>query len=653
MKRSTFLRLASLLGIFVSLAAFQPAAQKGVGTGQIMGYYSIESLIWLGLALLSTLISLAGLVFASIHQTETWLEKIDQNRRSIAKSKVSGLLLAALIGTGVFLAILLSSAGTYFNAFTGRLLVLWWVAVMGGLVSLIFLPVEHAWQGSVCALLTAGVAARILTVLPEISSSPFTLGWSEGGLHWTSSLFWSQSIYGKAFPTPILDSGRFFIYSLPMLLPNLTIFWERVWMVGLGLAMNALAAGLLIRRLRIPERATAWGAAAWCFIFLAQGPIYFHLVLTVIPVLWGFDRRKPVRTLIIVLVSSVFAGLTRINWFPAPGVLAALLFLLEQPREKSPLPRYLLWPVIWAASGTGLAFLVQQIYMRLSGNPVELFNTSLKSVLLWFRLLPNTTYPEGVIWAAAVVVLPPLALVFSRLLANPRSWNGWRTAGVLAVLGVFGAGGIVVSAKIGGGSNLHNLDAFIFFLAVITAYLAFDRYECESESTPGAEKTAWKPDLVIATAVLLIPVALAANQAKPLPDWSETDASAVISQLQSQIDSVGDEPVLVIHNPQLVTYHLLSVPNLVPEYEKVTLMEMAMVNNTAYLDQFENDLINHRFGLIITEPLTLNIQDWESSFAAENNAWIKYVNYPLTENYQPVLTIPELGIVVMKPNLQP
>jgi len=148
-------------------------------------------------------------------------------------------------------------------------------------------------------------------------------------------------------------------------------------------------------------------------------------------------------------------------------------------------------------------------------------------------------------------------------------------------------------------------------------------------------------------------VALAANQAKPLPDWSETDASAVISQLQSQIDSVGDEPVLVIHNPQLVTYHLLSVPNLVPEYEKVTLMEMAMVNNTAYLDQFENDLINHRFGLIITEPLTLNIQDWESSFAAENNAWIKYVNYPLTENYQPVLTIPELGIVVMKPNLQP
>ena len=41
---------------------------------------------------------------------------------------------------------------------------------------------------------------------------------------------------------------------------------------------------------------------------------------------------------------------------------------------------------------------------------------------------------------------------------------------LLLILLIFFAGGIVVSVKIGGGSNLHNMDAFLVFLLVAAVY---------------------------------------------------------------------------------------------------------------------------------------------------------------------------------------
>ena len=48
-------------------------------------------------------------------------------------------------------------------------------------------------------------------------------------------------------------------------------------------------------------------------------------------------------------------------------------------------------------------------------------------------------------------------------------------------------------------------------------------------------------------------------------------------------------PVLFINERQLVTFGDVRVP-LVPDYEAVTLMEMAMSGNQVYLDRFYDDL---------------------------------------------------------------
>jgi hypothetical protein len=49
----------------------------------------------------------------------------------------------------------------------------------------------------------------------------------------------------------------------------------------------------------------------------------------------------------------------------------------------------------------------------------------------------------------------------------------WRSFGIVAILLVFFVGGLVVSVKIGGGTNLHNLDAFMILLLILVTTILF------------------------------------------------------------------------------------------------------------------------------------------------------------------------------------
>ena len=66
-----------------------------------------------------------------------------------------------------------------------------------------------------------------------------------------------------------------------------------------------------------------WALVAWAFCYLLIGPVYYHLLVAALLVLWGYDRRHPWRTTLVVLLASIWAGISRINWFPVPGMLAA------------------------------------------------------------------------------------------------------------------------------------------------------------------------------------------------------------------------------------------------------------------------------------------------------------------------------------------
>jgi hypothetical protein len=65
---------------------------------------------------------------------------------------------------------------------------------------------------------------------------------------------------------------------------------------------------------------------------------------------------------------------------------------------------------------------------------------------------------------------------------------------------------------------------------------------------------------------------------------------------------------------------------LIPDYERVFLMEMAMAGHSEYLQKFREDLKNHRFALIVSEPLYTRQKDESSVFGEENNAWVKQVS---------------------------
>jgi hypothetical protein len=83
-------------------------------------------------------------------------------------------------------------------------------------------------------------------------------------------------------------------------------------------------------------------------------------------------------------------------------------------------------------------------------------------------------------------------------------------------------------------------------------------------------------------------------------------------------------------------------------------MEMVMSHNQAYLSQFQNDLRNHRFAMIVADTQYDHLYGNERSFAAENNLWVTDVSRPLLCYYQsanPPGMDPEVSIYI--PRSQP
>jgi hypothetical protein len=115
----------------------------------------------------------------------------------------------------------------------------------------------------------------------------------------------------------------------------------------------------------------------------------------------------------------------------------------------------------------------------------------------------------------------------------------------------------------------------------------------------------------------------------------------------AQAASEGKEVLFINQRHLLADKTITGVP-LVPEYELVTLNEMAMSNNQPYLDQFYSDLRNHRFGVIMAGGLFTDFQRSDYPFAAENNIWAMRVARPLMCEYQ-VETVLSGGVAIMVP----
>ena len=507
----------------------------------------------------------------------------------------------------------------------------------------------RSWRFSIAAtVLVYAVFFRVALFLPQVSDYIFSLGWSEASRYYNASLFFAKQIYGQLYPLPTLHPTRYLLQSIPFLVPGLPLWFHRLWQVLLWLGFNGAAAWLLARRFCPKNRALRWMTAGWAFLFFFQGPVYYHLIFCVLLVVWGFDARRFGRSLTIVVLASLWAGISRINWFPLPGLLAALLYLIENPKGKQALLRYLVPPAVWTVTGTAAAFIAHRLYILVSGNPPELFSSSFTSDLLWYRLWPNITYSPGIIRGVLYVSLPLLLLFAFDLFRNFRSVHPVRWLGMAVILGVFLAGGIVVSVKIGGGSNLHNLDAYLALLAVAGAAVGLGRFRSDDQE----EIKIFHINPLLIGLILLVPAWVAileGTPAEPLP--SRTEQQQGLAQIQQWVETTREkgQEVLFINQRQLLTFGSVPRVELVPDYEKVFLMEMVMGNNRSYLDAFYLKLKTHEFGLIVTEPLYLNYQDHTFAFSEENNVWMERVVKPVMDDYTPVLTLTDLGIQLSVP----
>ncbi|PKO04786.1 MAG: hypothetical protein CVU41_15615 [Chloroflexi bacterium HGW-Chloroflexi-3] len=536
---------------------------------------------------------------------------------------------------------------------SGKLLLLLWVSGLGVWLLQNSKRKRLASLNFLLLLLVGGVLYKIGTFVPDVQSAPFSLGWSEGSRYFDASLFSSSTIYGDSFPLPVLHPSRYLLQSIPFLLGSQSIVIHRFWQVMLWLVLVGLGSYSLVKRINPANKFIAWVLGLWLFLFFFQGAVYYHLMVCVILVLIGYNLKRPWQTMAFVLIASIWAGLSRVNWVPVPALLAVTLYLLETPAKSTHWLKYLKNPLLWCLVGGISALVTNRIYAFLSGNTVEQFSSSFTSYMIWSRLLPNTTYKPGIILGSLIVFLPLALLMIQQIVNNGlhRYYHWIRTLGLLGILAVFGLGGVIVSVKIGGGGDLHNLDAFLVFWVLITSMIVIDRYAFELDQ-PSVQS---KMNYGLLLLVVVVPVILTFQKNTT---WTFQDVSSQkndVAHLQLAVDLITEDngDVLFITERQLLTFGDIQDVELVPDYEKVFLMEMVMSNNTPYLDDFHQKLAAQEFSAIVLDSISTITQNEKDSFWVENNLWVDKVVYPVLDYYEPVFVFQNNNINLLIPKGQP
>lgn len=564
----------------------------------------------------------------------------------------------------IFPWLVLGPAGSLLESALLRLTV--FIVLTGGGVWLFHLawPEKKLAEAALLTTLWYASAHKLAAYLPEVSAYPFSLSWSEASRYYYASLFFSERIYGMAVPPSVLHPSRYLMQSIPFLIPQSPLWLHRLWQVILWIACTAGAAALLAWRLKraspaspLSRPASALAFVAWAALFLFQGPVYYHLLVMVILILWGYHHNFW-RTLAVVLLASAWAGISRVNWLPVPSLLAASLYLLQVPLPQKSLWRYLLPPALWTVLGSAVALGAQQAYQAWSGNPPEWFGSAFESALLWYRLMPNPTYPLGILPSIGLVSLPPLSLLALRLYAHrpllrPADWL--RLAGLAAALFVLFGGGVIVSLKIGGGSNLHNLDAFLTLLLVVSSWIYFGAFRWQTPSPQDKTSPHFLLAAAVAVPVLFVVFSVGPPPPRDLPA-AQTALQTLRSTLAQTLEDGGDNldgQVLFITQRHLLTFGEIEFIPLVPDYELVFLMEMAMAGNQAYLQNFHADLQNQRYAMIVSEPLATTLQGRNHAFGEENDAWVQQVSLPILCYYEPTFSLDAYNIQIFTPRKNP
>ena len=571
-------------------------------------------------------------------------------------------------------------SGLYFRLFL-------WILIAFGMA--IFLQGDSrllGWPGLLAAVLLTSSVYSIAAALINVSDYPFSLGWSEGNRMWDYSMMFGRRLYDYPVDKDVyvlLDVGRQFIGGVPFLLPGLTIQAERLW-VGLTTIIPYVLLGFAAFRSEA-KNAKLWVLLAfWTFIFLKQGPIHPPLVMCafVVALLW----RGPLWLGIpLVFATSYFAEESRFTWLFAPAIWIVMLEFSGSLLEKGRLQKSTWWRAgtlglsgaIGGYFGPSLVIWLRALLVHGESTPLAGGAVSVSSVtssvsvqpLLWYRLFPNATYGTGIFIALLIAVAPTLALLLYLSLTKKWFLSSLQKLAIILPLLAFLTVGLVVSTKIGGGGDLHNLDMFLIgtlFAAVIAWENGGRQWLGQIESSPlwvngllvllflipGIEPLSALRSFNFAENIPWLVTLTDVSKGKfleMLPPQSEVDD--ILQTIRREVDARKSQgEILFLDQRQLLTFGYIKDVPFVPEYEKKILMNEAMGDGANYFAPFYADLKAHRFSLIISEPLRAPVKDSNYQFGEENNAWVEWVVEPILCYYEEIETFkdPQIQLLVPK-----
>ncbi|MBC8508593.1 MAG: hypothetical protein ISR58_03355 [Anaerolineales bacterium] len=525
------------------------------------------------------------------------------------------------------------------------------------------------WRPILKAFLFVGVVFAFAKEFVTVVDYPLSLTWSEGNRFWDYSWLYGRRLYD--FPLDqrfeaYIDIGRQSLWGLPFLFDSVSILQMRAWS-SLVLTVPYLLFGWIVLK-SLPGKRQYWlWGGAFVFLFLYQGPIYTPLVLSAILV--AAARRKPYWVALpLIFLAGYYAQLSRLTWMIAPAVWAILIAVFDGQTPSGERIRWQTWlrAVLYGAAGFLGGVGIQRGWTRISrqlglGSEIQgsapitaptpapeiVFTDTSDAVeavssgsstflsdqpLLWERLWPNPTNSLGIVFELLLVAVPLIILII--YLVKTKRWklNLWQNLAVIgSLLGFLGIG-VVISVKIGGGSNLHNLDMFLITLIFIAAIAWENGLQNLLENLEVQSKGIKILFLIMVMILAFLPML----EVIPLelPEQKYVDLTIDLLRDESKkVVSEGGE-VLFMDQRQLLTFGVLDAP-MVPEYEKKVVMDRALAEDREYFAPFYEDLANQRFSLIVTDPQRIRYSREEEQWAEENDAWVEWVTEPLYCFYEP------------------
>ncbi len=527
-----------------------------------------------------------------------------------------------------------------------------------------------SWTAFLAGALLTGSVFAFLSAYTHVSSFPFRLSWSEGNRLWDYSLMFARDRYIYPADQPLkahIDPGRQFLWGLIYLIPGVNIFVVRLWSAFLFTVPYLVFAWVAFLKPKATRKLAFW-AGLWGFLFLSQGPIYTPLLLSALAVSVAEMALPWWLGLPLMAGATYYAAITRYTWIFAPALWAIILVLGALHREddwRVALKRKGWWLVGGGLLGAVLSgrlgrfwsvgSAVVQKYLHLGvylpqGNS-NVVTMADRQPLIWSRLLPNPTFAPGILLGALLAVGPVFLLWWLWRRRGLWQMPKWAMVVIGAILAVLFGMGVVISLKIGGGSNLHNLDMFLIAVLFGTVVL----WRRGGAHWLQARRWLFREQVVLGLLVF-VPMYFVFLGAQPrnIPEarWWEPALRAVQHYVREAKAQGGE--ILFMDQRQLLTFGYVEDVPLVPEYEKKLMMDKAMAADAQYFAQYYHDLATHRFALIITEPLKTNYEaETQNDFALENNAWVKWVAAPTLCYYEPVATFKAVNLQILVPRETP